>query len=44
MFWDENKIMDLVSKDKKILNKYNLHIYLHQKVDFAKIVILKYYG
>jgi mannosyltransferase OCH1-like enzyme len=44
MFWDENKILDLLSRDKIILDKYNSYIYLHQKVDFAKIVILKYYG
>ena len=44
MFWDEKKIIDLMSKDKTTLDKYNSYIYLHQKVDFAKIVILKYYG
>jgi mannosyltransferase OCH1-like enzyme len=42
--WDEIKILELVKKDDSLLKKYYGFIYLHQKVDFAKIVILKYYG
>jgi mannosyltransferase OCH1-like enzyme len=44
LLWDEIKIIELVKKDEKLLKKYYSYIYLHQKVDFAKFVILKNYG
>ena len=40
MLCDEIKIIKLINKNKYLLNKYYSFIYLHQKVDFAKFVIL----
>ena len=44
MLWDEIKIIELVKKDNFLLKKYYSFIYLHQKVDFVKFVILNYFG
>jgi mannosyltransferase OCH1-like enzyme len=44
MLWDEIKILKLIKKNKYLINKYYSFIYLHQKVDFAKFVILNFYG
>jgi mannosyltransferase OCH1-like enzyme len=44
LLWDEIKILEMIKKDDKLLKKYYSFIYLHQKVDFAKIVILKNHG
>lgn len=43
--WDEVQILNLLHKlDKKYIEKYYKFIYLHQKVDYAKFIILKVYG
>ncbi len=42
--WDEIKILELIHNDKELINKYYKFTYLHQKVDFAKIIILHKYG
>lgn len=42
-FWDETKIINLMEKYHYI-ETYNEFIYMHQKVDFAKYVILYIYG
>jgi len=42
--WDEIKILELIKNDKQIIEKYYKFIYLHQKVDFMKIVILNKIG
>ena len=44
ILWDEPMIINLVKKNKEYLNKYYKFIYLHQKVDFAKFVIIEEYG
>lgn len=44
MLWDEINILKLIKKDNYLINKYYSFIYLHQKVDFAKFVILNSYG
>jgi mannosyltransferase OCH1-like enzyme len=41
MLWDESNILELFhTLDDKYLNTYSKLIYLHQKVDFARYVIL----
>lgn len=43
--WDEIQILNLLQKlDKKYIEKYYKFTYLHQKVDYAKFIILKEYG
>jgi len=43
--WDEVQILNLLQKlDKEYIEKYYKFIYLHQKVDYAKLIILKVYG
>jgi mannosyltransferase OCH1-like enzyme len=42
--WDERDILELIKNDKDLINKYYKFTYLHQKVDFAKIIILYNYG
>ena len=44
ILWDETMIVGLLNRDKELLKKYYNFIYLHQKVDFAKILILYYFG
>lgn len=44
ILWDEIKILELIKYDKNITNKYYKFIYLHQKVDFSKFVILNKFG
>ena len=44
MFWDEILILKLISGNKYLTDKYYKYIYLHQKVDFIKLVILYKYG
>ena len=45
-FWDEKKIEKLFKQinNEKWFNKYKNYKHLHQKIDFAKYVILYYYG
>lgn len=40
ILWDEIKILNLIKSDKKILDTYYKFSYMHQKIDFAKYVIL----
>jgi mannosyltransferase OCH1-like enzyme len=42
-FWNESKIIELMTEHDYI-ETYNEFIYMHQKIDFAKYVILYYYG
>jgi len=42
--WDEIKILELIKNDKELIEKYYKFIYLHQKVDFMKFVILNKFG
>ena len=43
--WDEVQILNLLhTLDKDYIEKYYKFIYLHQKVDYAKLIILKVYG
>jgi len=42
--WDEGKIVNLMKLNPKLINTYNKFKYMHQKIDFAKYVILYYYG
>jgi len=42
-FWNEAKIISLM-EEHGYLETYNEFIYMHQKIDFAKYVILYYYG
>ena len=45
MLWDEIQILNLLKKlDNKHIEKYYKFIYLHQKVDYAKFIILKEFG
>ena len=46
ILWDNNKIEELfnVKNNIQYMTKYNKFIYMHQKIDFAKILILNYYG
>ena len=44
ILWDEIKILELINEDTNLINKYYKFIYLHQKVDFSKFVILYKYG
>ena len=44
ILWDEIKILKLIGDDKEIITKYYKFIYLHQKVDFSKFVILNNFG
>lgn len=43
MFWDETKILKLL-KDPMLLDTYDNFDYMLQKVDFARYLILYYYG
>lgn len=45
-FWDEKKIDKLFKRidNENWFNKYKNYKHLHQKIDFAKYVILYYYG
>ena len=44
MLWDEIKILQLLQHNKKIIDLYYKFEYLHQKVDYAKLIILFTYG
>jgi mannosyltransferase OCH1-like enzyme len=44
ILWDGIMILKLMNIDKKLLKTYYKLIYLHQKVDFARYVILYLYG
>jgi mannosyltransferase OCH1-like enzyme len=44
IFWDKNSIQNLMNEDENWKTKYKTFIYLHQKVDFAKLVILYKFG
>lgn len=43
-FWDEIEILKLIKNNDELINKYYKFNYLHQKVDFAKLIILYNYG
>ena len=42
--WDEKSFLQLLQKTPEFIEKYNLFKHLHQKIDFAKIIILWHYG
>lgn len=46
ILWDENKIKKLLNfpNNIKYKDKFNQFLYMHQKIDFAKIMILYEYG
>lgn len=44
ILWDDLKIIKLLRTNDKLLNTYYKLEYLHQKVDFARYVILYIYG
>ena len=44
VLWDEIMIINLLNNNINLLNKYYKFIYMHQKIDFAKILILYYFG
>lgn len=46
ILWDENSIIELLNKSEnvKYKEKFNKFIYMHQRIDFAKIMILNEYG
>ena len=44
ILWDEIKILELISSKKEWLDIYYKFTYLHQKIDFAKYVILFIFG
>ena len=44
IFWDEISIQNLINEDEKWKTKYKTFIHLHQKVDFAKLIILYKFG
>ncbi len=44
ILWDEIKILKLIQSDYNLCKKYYKYNYLHQKVDFAKLIILYNYG
>lgn len=43
-FWDEIQFLSLIKDEPFFIEKYYQFTYLHQKVDFAKLVILFLYG
>lgn len=46
ILWDENSIIKLLNEQEnvKYKDKFNEFIYMHQRIDFAKIMILNRYG
>jgi len=42
--WDSKSITELIKFDKNINNTYHKLKYMHQKIDFAKYIILYIYG
>ncbi len=44
ILWDEIKILKLISSNKEWLDLYYKFVYLHQKIDFAKYIILYTFG
>jgi mannosyltransferase OCH1-like enzyme len=44
ILWDEILILNLIKSNNKWLDTYYQFQYLHQKVDFAKLIILYIYG
>lgn len=44
MFWDENKILDLIKDNAQYMKTYYSFSYMHQKIDFAKYIILYTFG
>lgn len=44
VLWDENMIYELLKNNPDWLDEYDKFVYLHQKVDFAKFVILYNFG
>lgn len=44
IIWDNESILDLIKDDKDINTTYNSLVHLHQKVDYAKYVILYKFG
>jgi mannosyltransferase OCH1-like enzyme len=44
IIWDEIQILELISENKEWVNLYYKFIYIHQKIDFAKYVILHKFG
>lgn len=44
MFWDEIKILNLIKNNPEYMEKYYSFPYMHQKIDFAKYIILYTFG
>ena len=44
MLWDDIKIISLLRQDKELIDTYYKLEYLHQKVDFARYIILYMFG
>lgn len=44
ILWDEVKILELLKRNKKWIKTYYKFDYLHQKVDYAKLIILYTHG
>jgi mannosyltransferase OCH1-like enzyme len=44
VFWDENTILDLIKDNEKYMKTYYSFSYMHQKIDFAKYIILYTFG
>ena len=42
--WDEGAILDLIQDNEMYMNKYYSFPYMHQKIDFARYIILYTYG
>jgi mannosyltransferase OCH1-like enzyme len=44
LLWDEIKILNMIKNDSDLLNTYYKFVHLHQKIDFAKYIMLYKYG
>jgi len=40
ILWDNKKIINLIKNDREVLDSYKKLKYMHQKIDFAKYIIL----
>jgi len=44
IFWDELKILELIKNNEDFMNTYYSFNYMHQKIDFARYIILYTFG
>jgi inositol phosphorylceramide mannosyltransferase catalytic subunit len=44
IFWDESKILELIKDNTKYMKTYYAFTYMHQKIDYARYIILYTYG